>query len=136
MRGVIPTIAWTFVCLSLTIAAGVRSLAAYGETGQLLIATNIPAITQVRAMDLHQLKMVYAAHTSRRSSIAAKLNALWMQEHELSEERDEVGRAGDIVTLSRLERDLLATRQEINSLRTELTSENRLITLIEDQLPD
>jgi len=75
----------------------------------------------------------YQMHTFRIKCIATRLNELWAQEHEIQQEREQLGRAGDMASVRKLERDLLAARKEIDSLRVELTRENRVIALMDNQ---
>jgi hypothetical protein len=132
MRGILT---FTMVALSLTFWADGLLSAVYADPGKGLSAaaraTSKKSDPPVYKKDL---AAAYRVHTYRRSCIASQLDELWAQEREISQEREQFGRAGDMASVRRVERDLLAVRKEIDSLRAELTKENRVIALIDHQM--
>ncbi len=74
----------------------------------------------------------YRLHTTRRKFIANRLNYLWYWEKEVNSERERRGRAGDMASVIKLERDLLAIRDEIEFMLAELSRVNKIISLIDD----
>jgi hypothetical protein len=76
----------------------------------------------------------YRLHSTRRVFIANRLNYLWYWEKEVDAERGRCGRAGDMASVIRLERDLLAIRDEIELMLGELSRVNKVISLIDEQL--
>src|SRR5579875_222709 len=86
------------------------------------------------ALTGRDLRAAYQMNVYLRNQIADRLDQCWSQEHEISSERDRLGRAGDAASVTQLERDLLAVRQQIDRLRQDLTSENRILALIDRQM--
>src|SRR5262245_25217672 len=70
-----------------------------------------------RAEIAHQIRI----HTRKRNLIAAKLNAYWKKETEISNERDRYGRSGDMQSVQDLDGQLYSLRQTIDQLRAQLT---------------
>jgi hypothetical protein len=68
------------------------------------------------------LRSAYQIHKRKRNIHAAHLNRLWEEERNLTNERDVRGRAGDMVSVQAIERELYYVRQEIDQRRAALTS--------------
>lgn len=100
------------------------------------IASNQPsqsaptAIASLPNNRIKELAIAYKVHSKKRNAIAVRLEECWKQEREITGERDRRGRDGDMASVISLERELLKIREEIDSLRQDLTRENRVLSLI------
>lgn len=132
MRGILTL---TMVATVLAFCVEGLWLRARADTGQTISSTVRPAPKKTeQSARAKELAAAYQVHTFRRRTIATRLNELWAQEHEINQQREQSGRAGNIFVVKRLERDLLGVRKEIDSMRAELTRENRMILLIDNQI--
>ncbi|HEY9868365.1 MAG TPA: hypothetical protein V6D08_04315 [Candidatus Obscuribacterales bacterium] len=123
----------TLIAVLLSAAAGLGFSpgASAGNTAAASGPTTGPGIN---AMSKSSLRHHYRIHLRRRNIIAAHLNRLWSEERELVAERDRLGRAGDMVSVTQLERELYGVRMQIDRLRAELTKENQIMALIDQRM--
>lgn len=108
--------------LALVLLAASNPLSACGQ--------GVPASAKGRLAQSGDLDAAYRAHAYRLGIIADRLKKLWLHERVIIDERDNCGRNGDMVTVTALNQNLLAVRQEIDYLRAEMTRENRVLALI------
>jgi hypothetical protein len=119
-----------FAALGLNSATGARASNTGGTPG----AAGSTTGSGIAALSRSSLRHHYRIHLRRRNIIAAHLNRLWSEERELVTERDRLGRAGDMVSVTQLERELYGVRTQIDRLRAELTKENQIMALIDQRL--
>lgn len=126
---------FTSYFLAVMLASNASTLSACADA----IATKPAAAAQAalgekKAVSRKELHAAHQVHVFKRRGIAGRLNQLWAMEREIKAERERLGRAGDMVSVTRLERDLLSVRQEIDRLRKALSRENKVISLIDEQM--
>ncbi|GEM_PF-3111367 len=89
-----------------------------------------------RGAEIAGLEREYSLRSLHRNQIASQLNRLWREERFLKEDYEYSGGRGDTVANTEVARELLRTRQQIDSLRAELSRENQAIRQIASRLPD
>lgn len=103
---------------------------AFAETS--LVASN----GSLTALSAAELENSYRAHSMRRNEIATRLSWLWREEGFLKEDYEYSGGKGDIVANRQDSREIEQVRREIDELRAQLSSENKVIEKIGDLIPD
>ena len=88
------------------------------------------------APDVEQLQQSYWQHSMHRNDIASQLTQLWRQEKQLMIQYEVSGRSDEQVDFYLLARQLKQVRLDIDSLRSQLSQENRVIQKIGALIPD
>lgn len=123
----------TLIAVLVYVAAGLACLPG-ASAGNNAASAGPTTGAGINAMSQSSLRHHYRIHLRRRNIIAAHLNRLWSEERELVNERDRLGRAGDMVSVTQLERELYEVRMQIDRLRAELTKENQIMAVIDQRM--